>query len=673
MTTLRNPLRLAEGYLIQTWLGRVLLAAILLLIVGSGIVLSRRLLTPAGPDQLLRGQQLAWELVTALENDLTVTEVTGTYLPDRGLILQSTVTIVDATALRAWTQQRLEPFLSRFANFPAAEELIWLIDLPVSGTMATNMDRQQQEILTVSFGQIDDPLHYAYISNLRPSPVQAQSSAGTASITDDTTVTKVETKAETTQESLPIPAAVEPATSPPIDTEVTEDSNASDTPTLLRSLDFDPTTTVPDAPSEWLLISGTWSAQNGYFRQSDSSGYDYIAMLNLAPQQAYQLEVALRMDSGEMGGGVIYNAPSQEGRAGAQIIDMDEQGRYLRWGRYDQDGLYIFEGGVNLDVGLSDGDWHQLRLDSRGEAGTIWFDGQEVGRTTNRSTAGYVGLVTSRAEMDFDNLTVTTLPAIDPTMAITTATESTAVTSTSVTTASLTTASLTTVSATAGTTTTLVSETESATTTAVSSLSTGTGPVTETAILFADAFDAENRNGWQVLDGTWQFLDGTYQQTSLDGTDLGTISTFQGESYRVTASTRLLEGVMGAGLYFNMASRTSAKQSQLIHFRDGKTLQWGAFDEGGNFILQGSTAIPNIGDGNWHALTVEVTAGTASFAVDNVVVANTVPLRYTAGYLGLFTGKSRVAFDDLVVTAMSPSLIEQQDSEEQDSEEQDNE
>ncbi|MEZ4675117.1 MAG: hypothetical protein R2932_12830 [Caldilineaceae bacterium] len=86
---------------------------------------------------------------------------------------------------------------------------------------------------------------------------------------------------------------------------------------------------------------------------------------------------------------------------------------------------------------------------------------------------------------------------------------------------------------------------------------------------------------------------------------------------------------------------------------NGNNLQWGAFDEGGNFVLQGSTMIANGDDGNWHTVAVEVANGKAAFAVDNVVVARNISLTYSSGYLGLFTSAGQVAFDNLVVVALA--------------------
>ncbi|MEZ4615101.1 MAG: hypothetical protein R2867_06235 [Caldilineaceae bacterium] len=386
-----------------------------------------------------------------------------------------------------------------------------------------------------------------------------------------------------------------------------------DVPTTLRSLTFEPVVDGSSAVAdEWQLISGRWVAEDGMYRQLEVDGSDYISLLNLPKQRHYSMEVRLRMN-GARWVAVLSIMPPPWIAAGAHVIDMDERGRYLRWGYYNEEGRYTLEGGVPLATGLADGQWHRLRLLTHGDVSTIWFDDQELSRQENHSAEGYLGLVTSRSQIDFDDLVVMALPA-----------------------------------------TTDVAPDKIGAPSVIPIVAAAVADLVETEAIFYDDFAEDNRKSWQVLDGTWQFLDGVYLQTDLDGLERGTVSTFQGNNYRATVSMRLIDGSMGAGLYFNMAQRGRKTQSQLIRFHDnGNNLQWGAFDEGGNFVLQGSTMIANGDDGNWHTVAVEVANGKAAFAVDNVVVARNISLTYSSGYLGLFTSAGQVAFDNLVVVALA--------------------
>lgn len=665
MTILRNALTPIHARLTKAWLSRLLILSIMLATVSVGTIAALRLLRVTPPVPFISGQQLAVDIAEAVQSDPTVLIASGTYLPNEAMILYTKRNSADPLQTRTWAKRQLEPFLERLSNLPKQEQFTWIIDqAPLQQSIQINNQTVQQEVLNVKFALIADPLQYQYRSSILPAPVTAadpspmgsQANQVDASAPANTLIT------ESDSPGMPPPApaeesiAVAPLAQAPLastdDTvqpqttmgeSVENDSGKSQvestsvplrSPTPLRSITFTPVAGDDVTPSEWRPLSGTWEMRDGIYQQMDQEGYDYIALLDLPAQQHYSMTVRLRMSSGEMGGGLIYNAPNQDSRAGAQTVDMDSSGRYMRWGYYNADGLYTYTGGAALDVGLSDGAWHQLRLVTQGATSTIWFDEQEIGQTTNQSTAGYVGLVTSRAQIDFDDLVITALPAAqlsadrsenrieDPMIGSVTLTETAAIT----------------------TPTVEISETANLSATGIPS----------TTALFRDDFSAGNLNGWQVLDGTWQFLEESYQQTGPVGSDLATISPFQGSDFRVTVQARLLAGDMGAGLIFNMAQRNTKNQSQLIRFSNGgRDLQWGAFDAGGNFVLQGSTMIPNSGDGAWHTLTVDVAAGRATFTIDNVTVAKNIALTYATGYLGFFTSNGQVAFDDLLVTPLA--------------------
>ncbi|KPV50705.1 hypothetical protein SE17_25340, partial [Kouleothrix aurantiaca] len=354
------------------------------------------------------------------------------------------------------------------------------------------------------------------------------------------------------------------------------------------------------AKSPWLPLSGDWQAHDGIYSQRDNTGYDFISMMNLAPQSNYALESKLRLGEGDMGGGFIYNVPNPTTRAGAQIVDFDNKGGFLRWGRYDDKNAYIYEGGVKIDPPINDGQWHDLRLTTHAAASTIALDGRELGQIKNTSTSGSLGLVTSKTKVDFDNVNVTILPgdtAVPTAQAAAPTTQPTA------------------------------------------------GPA---AADFKDDFADGDTKGWQVLSGTWQNIDASYQQTSTSGSDLGSVSPFQSDSYTATARLKRLDGDMGGGMYFNMAQRDKKNVSQMINYTEGgKSLQWGHFDDGGNFVFEGSAPVPDGSDGEWHTLGVAVKDGKATFTLDGTVIKKDAELAYTSGYVGLLASNSKIAFDNI--------------------------
>ncbi len=607
MTTLRNAFNpLLHWRPTRRQVGPILVGLLFVALVGSGTVIAMRLLRVTTPTALLPGQTLAWEIAAAVERDEIVQSASGAYLPNDRIILYTKVARDDRAFVRQWAALQLEPYINRLATLPPQEELTWIIDL---ATLPPS-----QEILTVPLDHAADATLYTYMS-AGPLADAAAVSASTATTADPTAAV---------DPNKPIAAGVtEPQPNPPASVGANAPAIAAEsamTPTVdratpLRSLAFDGSGDTP--ASEWRPISGAWTASDGVYSQQDMTGYDYITMLDLPEQSHFSMEARLRMSAGEMGGGFIYNAPSIDSRAGAQIIDMDDGGRFLRWGHYDAAGNYNYDGGAPLEVGLDDGEWHTLQLVTHGAHSTVIFDGKEMGQPDNLSTVGFLGLVTSRAQLAFDDLVIMALPVLD----IPTAVAETNVITTPV----------------------------------------ATAAITDVAITgFRDDFADGNHNGWRVLNGTWQFTDGLYQQNNVDGSDLGAISTFQSDQYHVTVRTRLLEGSMGAGLYFNMAKREANMGSQIVSYTaDGNQIQWGSFDEGGNFVLQGLADVPNGGDGAWHTLSLQVESSRAAIAVDDVPVAEAISLTYASGYVGLFANHSKVAFDDFeIVPLEKPQPVE---------------
>lgn len=563
MTTIPNSAQNLKGDFPRgriTWLVGATLLVILL--VGGWLVL--RLWWPTAPALTSNGALVARQMAEALQSAPGVQSAAGAYLPGDHMILYSRLAETDRERVRLWALLQIEAFHKLLTPLASDEQLQWVIDFGPNGA--------EQEIILVPFSQVADATSYRYISS---TPGLLTGNAPVAAPVADAEPTTA--------------AAAQPAAEP----------LAGGTNSAAFTFD-DPAT----AAQNWSALAGDWAVENGAYSQRRATGYDYITMLNLPPQSKYQLEAQLRLVSGEMGGGFIYNAPARDTRNGAQSVDFIERGAFLRWGRYDDQGNYLYEGGVPVDPPINDGQWHTLQLLTHAITSTVSLDGRVLGQINNSSGEGYVGLTTSQAQVDFSNVVVVGLtedgalprvegdgqPAADQNASV------------------------------------------------------------EPMAGFADDFATGSGNRWRVLNGAWQFVEQSYQQMSTVGLDLGSISTFQGESYTATVRLQWLSGSMGGGLYFNMAQRDDKMRSQVINYtREGKALQWGYFDEGGNFVLEQSVDVPDGGDGEWHKLSVAVQQGQATFTLDDAVIAQDVPLTYGSGYVGLFVSNSQVAFDDFVI------------------------
>jgi hypothetical protein len=106
-------------------------------------------------------------------------------------------------------------------------------------------------------------------------------------------------------------------------------------------------------------------------------------------------------------------------------------------------------------------------------------------------------------------------------------------------------------------------------------------------------------------------------------------------------------------LAFNLERPFSFVNGQLVRFAGPGGLLWGYYDEKVGFHTMGGSALPNgasAADGDWHTLRLSVRPETFDIAVDGAEIARDQPLRFTAGYFGLHTSESAVAFDDVCLS-----------------------
>ena len=574
---IRRPLRQIWVWCIGLRLPRFLVSVVLLGALALGGVSALRALQPAAPVQILPGQAVAWDIARAVARSGDVQTASGAYLPGDRVLLYTRTSLADQARVRSWAVAQLGPFAERLAKLSSRETLTWVIDYGAAPGA--------QEAISVPVGRAADPAYYRYVSAV-PGLLVTNGAAAAAPAATAVPDAKATTAPATGATTAPVAkTTVAPAAA---------GTAAPDGQSLL-STSFDES---GGTPSIWLPLSGSWGIANGIYSQSDNTGYDFISMMNVDPQTNYRFAAKVRLGDGQMGGGFVYNAPSTTSRAGAQNVDFDQNGGFLRWGRYDDKGAYVYQGGLAVAKPINDGQWHDLSLVTHAGSSVISLDGTEIATITNVSQTGHVGLLTSMTKVDFDSVQVIILPEL------------------------------------AGTAAPPVAATA----------------VLTTATMFSDNFADGDTKGWQVLSGTWQNIQGTYQQTDLTGSDLGSVTPLQSGTFTATVRIQRLDGDIGAGLYFNMAQRDSKSRSQMINYtQGGKALQWGHFDDGGNFVFEGNAPVPDGNDGAWHTFGISVADGKATFSLDGNEVAKDVTLTYVSGYVGLLASHSKVAFDDVQI------------------------
>jgi len=158
---------------------------------------------------------------------------------------------------------------------------------------------------------------------------------------------------------------------------------------------------------QWEVLSGMWTTADGAFQQLNDCGFDYTALLDAPALESFAFRADFRAVDGLNHGGIVINQSSPATRSGAMLVDLTDGGATLRWGTYDDRGYYEYIGSVPAAVSGS----VQLGATVHGTSVSIELNGQVVAKTQSSYSGGYVGLVASTAQIAFDQVELTALPA----------------------------------------------------------------------------------------------------------------------------------------------------------------------------------------------------------------------------------------------------------------------
>ena len=161
---------------------------------------------------------------------------------------------------------------------------------------------------------------------------------------------------------------------------------------------------------EWTLLSGSWTAQDGVLSQGNGQAYDQMVHFSNFEQDDYRVQVDLRAKPDSIfSGGLLFNVSSFGQRPNSQLFDIVDDGQVIRWAGYDQNGVFSYVGGLRTPAGFEPDEWHTLAVEVRDGRASFFVDGAQVGVSDDVGSAGYVGLVTSLAAMEFRDFAVTPL------------------------------------------------------------------------------------------------------------------------------------------------------------------------------------------------------------------------------------------------------------------------
>jgi hypothetical protein len=163
------------------------------------------------------------------------------------------------------------------------------------------------------------------------------------------------------------------------------------------------------AEAAWLPVAGIWGvAEDGSYRQTALGLYDLVSYYGTPTSGDYQLSVDLQFLDGQMGGGLVFNAPDPTTKNLAQMVSFAGGGTFLQWGSYDAAGVFQYQGGVQVSPSAADGQWHSLAIRTAGSTYSVYLNGEEVAGAVplKAPPGGYFGLLASTSAVAFDNVAI---------------------------------------------------------------------------------------------------------------------------------------------------------------------------------------------------------------------------------------------------------------------------
>lgn len=390
---------------------------------------------------------------------------------------------------------------------------------------------------------------------------------------------------------------------------------------------------------DYRRVAGHWQIQEKRLVQSDTGLADLFAVapLTLPTNGAYQFGTHIQVLEGPNGAGLLFNMQHTNTVQESQLVrfGVSEGREYLVFGYFDPSGQFIEQGtltppdlsqGVELAV-IVDSSHYTILINQHPQQSNIplHYTGGKVALTTWFSSVAFdnvfltipepLSVATIGAAASADQISTNTLPATAQSI---TQTEGT-----------------------------LTGTVLTATTSRAVAATTGT-------LLFTQTFGAEtDSTQWLALSGDWRFTANALVQQQADGYDYSI--RYAGVFSRFSLRTRFRhqQGDAGGGLLFNLPDAANKNGGHMVRYYEGRSLVWGYFDAQGNFVGQGDEAITPPGD-QPHTLRIVAAGALYSIWLDEVVIAENVPLVSTSGHIGLTASQSVVAFESIDVTALTP-------------------
>ncbi|MDX2141266.1 MAG: hypothetical protein SF123_24490 [Chloroflexota bacterium] len=163
-------------------------------------------------------------------------------------------------------------------------------------------------------------------------------------------------------------------------------------------------TTSPVSEIDAAEATGDWRMDGASIVQTAAEPTDYIAGTGIAGEQfVISMDVLLSESSQDAGAGIIFHMSGRNQRALGSMVRFGAGGSQLFWGHYDANGVFIGEGGVELEA--RPGVTRTLRLVVRTGTYDIFVDEVLVAEALALNTSsGWIGLLSFSGPVEFSNI-----------------------------------------------------------------------------------------------------------------------------------------------------------------------------------------------------------------------------------------------------------------------------
>jgi hypothetical protein len=336
---------------------------------------------------------------------------TGAYIPTIGAVITMNLirgpnTLADKPSYegtRDWVIYLMQTFGPRLTEVPPTEAVAISVDFYDYAQVG-----YYQLVVTSRAADVADPSKYSIWLNGKPYD-EVLREAATAS--SGVAVEVLPTLAPTAT----LPLTTEPIVLPTIAATPTLTPTASPTPAPAAptvtptpgpvdvALDFNNPRTLTD----WTAIGGQWVLTDSGYAQVELNRFDLISFFSRPISGDFTLQADTIFVEGKMGAGLIFNAPTNTGKEGAQMVSYAGAGSFIQWGYFNEIGVFQFQGGRDVVSG-ADGKPHTLSVRVTGESYEVSLDGQVLaqGVPLQRPAEGYAGLLASTSHVTFDNVSI---------------------------------------------------------------------------------------------------------------------------------------------------------------------------------------------------------------------------------------------------------------------------